>query len=1386
MMHGSRAKSRTRLLNLLILGFMLVSLLAPITDLAFAQENEGAEAEQQLQGQQEPPEGEEPTDQAPDALPTDEPPLPDPTIPAEPDQDQTTEPTAETPMMPAMVSPGQVDVHYHECPPSTDLETGTLETECTGTANVIFDLTNTDMSTGIAYQAATVNGRADFLSVEPGSYRLTLPGKPGWEMAAWCDVLVSEDRGNTRPYTSRKLVEATLGIDIQPGEVLSCQWFAQNPRQLGELAVTVSKCEEGLETVRYDYADLRTRCVESLSPISIDVTNLNTLARESFTINPATHPEWPNGYLMWEVPVGVYDIEPRLDTAVDRLGAVYCLVQPLAPDGSEPRHQSVTIDAYEGYRFTYAVEMDARTDCHLFIEPVVEIDLEISKYDCTHGTEAASLDHDALLLACQPAMDPVEFAVDAVGLSETITADPRAGSIGTLEGIPPGDLQIHEIVPKDWALESVYCAIVPEKDRNNPSYSPDWKRYDTNDRDTISLATTYRDLVRCEFFNEATENDRAYPAAQITIVAYGCAITMDWTNTSHDDLRAACTAPSGEVVYTVVAGDSHDQEAVDEQGQARFPEVPVDQGPITITQYIQSPTIPGTVYCSTGDAYQQMIPADAALSFELREDDRLACHYFNHVEVVDPPIDPPVEDGYGTITVTKWTCPEGISRDLSPDTYAQQCTAPGNDVTFTMSDAGSPRMGTTVSGTVRWNDVVANALGGVSLRETIPAGYGTPVAFCAGNENPLSPVSVSRDGSTSLDVPAGGEWIIDCTWLNIPESPASVTLYKWDCVEGVVIERTTAAHRQHCDTPLDGVTFTLSDGSEPRALVTSGGVATWSGVPLGIMTIVEDVPLGYSIQPHVSCQTTSSDIPLTYSVVNATITISLDTPGQEVRCDVYNQFLGAGQITIAKWTCPQGYDYRWWDASPLTDCTSPGQDVRFTLSGPSGTYDGSTSPEGRLTFSYLEPGTYTLTESLPSGMASSFVWNCLGLSTSSVHPAPLATGITLYVTIGAGDDITCNWMNVPPVPPATGWLSLTKYTCTTPSYQSEIDCNYSGTGHVFTLQVAQGQTWSTIATSTTNAAGQVTFGNLQPGTYRLVEQNGTPCLIKSSVITNDGYLGVQAGYGTTVKIFNCGKPAPAAKTPTKFPNTGVDPNATQPTTPEPSPLLPATALLPIAAVSRRRLLGGSIAGGVLLAGAVLRQPRLGAQDIVPLDVAATPGATPQVDLSCMFPATPESGANDEVTCARGAVPTRVVIPIIEVDAPIEYLDLVDGEMEQPTGETDVAWYKPTARLGEMGNVLLAGHLNWWGVPEAVFFNLSTLQPGDVIEVTGDDDGVYRYVVEWLESFPAADPPPDDALGPTDHEALTLITCGGEWDASEAEYNQRTVVRAVREAIPSLD
>lgn len=184
-------------------------------------------------------------------------------------------------------------------------------------------------------------------------------------------------------------------------------------------------------------------------------------------------------------------------------------------------------------------------------------------------------------------------------------------------------------------------------------------------------------------------------------------------------------------------------------------------------------------------------------------------------------------------------------------------------------------------------------------------------------------------------------------------------------------------------------------------------------------------------------------------------------------------------------------------------------------------------------------------------------------------------------------------------------------------------------------------------------------------------------------------------------------------------------------------------------------------------------PQVSAQSGTPTSDA--PPAQP-----CL-PSTPTVG--EETTCERGSIPATLRIDAIGVDAPFEVLETVAGVMQQPSDEVHVAWYKESARLGEIGNIWAAAHLNWWGVEHAVFSDLKLLQAGDEVTLFDESETAYSYTVEWVRQESNLEPPLQEVLGMTDYEAVTLITCGGEWDNSISEYNERTVVRAVRMHAP---
>jgi len=146
---------------------------------------------------------------------------------------------------------------------------------------------------------------------------------------------------------------------------------------------------------------------------------------------------------------------------------------------------------------------------------------------------------------------------------------------------------------------------------------------------------------------------------------------------------------------------------------------------------------------------------------------------------------------------------------------------------------------------------------------------------------------------------------------------------------------------------------------------------------------------------------------------------------------------------------------------------------------------------------------------------------------------------------------------------------------------------------------------------------------------------------------------------------------------------------------------------------------------------------------------------------------------------QGVIPVSIQIPKAEVDAQVETIEIVNGVMQNPTGPWVVSWYKETAKLGEDGNCVMAGHLDYWDVGPAVFYHITNLGKDDQLSVTGDDSQLYTYTVDWIRNYDANNAPIQDIVGETDGENLTLITCGGPFDYANGVYLQRTVVRTTR-------
>ncbi|TSC65123.1 MAG: peptidase C60 sortase A and B [Parcubacteria group bacterium Gr01-1014_91] len=145
------------------------------------------------------------------------------------------------------------------------------------------------------------------------------------------------------------------------------------------------------------------------------------------------------------------------------------------------------------------------------------------------------------------------------------------------------------------------------------------------------------------------------------------------------------------------------------------------------------------------------------------------------------------------------------------------------------------------------------------------------------------------------------------------------------------------------------------------------------------------------------------------------------------------------------------------------------------------------------------------------------------------------------------------------------------------------------------------------------------------------------------------------------------------------------------------------------------------------------------------------------------------------------LPVRLKIPVINVDAGIEYVGITsDGAMGVPKSPESAGWFQFGPRPGETGSAVIDGHFGWRDNAPAVFDNLDSLRVGDRLYIEDDTGATVTFIVRETRLYN----PREDAgsvFNSSDGKAhLNLITCEGVWDAVSESYSKRLVVFADRE------
>lgn len=168
---------------------------------------------------------------------------------------------------------------------------------------------------------------------------------------------------------------------------------------------------------------------------------------------------------------------------------------------------------------------------------------------------------------------------------------------------------------------------------------------------------------------------------------------------------------------------------------------------------------------------------------------------------------------------------------------------------------------------------------------------------------------------------------------------------------------------------------------------------------------------------------------------------------------------------------------------------------------------------------------------------------------------------------------------------------------------------------------------------------------------------------------------------------------------------------------------------------------------------------VGMPDVLPETPLLAPNQSPPPGQS---PST-WSTATPETPDRSTAIPKRIVIPAIHLDAPIEMVgwnQVNDGSTWNIPNHFAAGWLKTSAPLGQLGNTVLDGHHNMAG---EVFRYLVDLKPGDVIDMYSGNRG-FQFVVTGLHILPDRDQPIEVRrqnaawIQPTLDERLTLVTC----------------------------
>jgi sortase (surface protein transpeptidase) len=162
------------------------------------------------------------------------------------------------------------------------------------------------------------------------------------------------------------------------------------------------------------------------------------------------------------------------------------------------------------------------------------------------------------------------------------------------------------------------------------------------------------------------------------------------------------------------------------------------------------------------------------------------------------------------------------------------------------------------------------------------------------------------------------------------------------------------------------------------------------------------------------------------------------------------------------------------------------------------------------------------------------------------------------------------------------------------------------------------------------------------------------------------------------------------------------------------------------------------------------------------------------------PAASQAAAKSNKPFGTKSVPTRLTIPRLKVNAPVQQVGLApDGTVQTPAlDDPDMTgWYKNGPTPGQLGPAVILGHIDTAKTGPAVFFKLRQLKPGDSVTVKRTDGSSATFAVQRQLDVSKKQFPTKKVYGDISYAGLRLITCGGKFDRAKGSYENNTIVFA---------